>query len=59
MCIRDSVYSVQTGLLGIWANAEFGLNQKWALRTELGLDYGLWGGDLYDETGHVLSLIHI
>lgn len=53
--VEKSVYSVQTGLLGIWANGEFKLNQKWALRTEFGLDYGFWGGDLYDGTGHVFA----
>jgi len=55
--VEKSVFSLQTGLLGVWVNGEFGLNKNWALRTEFGLDYGLWGGDLHDGTGHVFAPI--
>ena len=42
--VEKSVFGIQTGILGIWAHNEFRLSDKIALRTELGLDAGIFIG---------------
>lgn len=42
--IEDSFYTVQTGIIGIWANNETKIGNKLALRSEIGFDSGIWGG---------------
>jgi hypothetical protein len=53
--VEKSIFGIQTGFLGIWAHQELRLSNSIALRTELGLDGGLWGGSLYDKTGFLLA----
>jgi len=36
--VEKSVFSVQTGLVGIWGNNELRLSNQFALRTEIGLE---------------------
>lgn len=52
--IEKSNLNIQTGVLGLWINNEFRLSNTIALRTEFGLDTGLFGGDSYDKTGFLL-----
>lgn len=52
--VEKSVFGLQTGFLGIWAHNEARLTNSIALRTELGLDAGIWGGSHYNGTGFVL-----
>mgnify|MGYP003668620850 CR=1 FL=1 len=49
--VEKSVFSIQTGFLGLWVNHEAKLTNKIALRTELGLDAGIFAGYNYPKTG--------
>lgn len=53
--VEKSAYGIQTGFLGIWLHNESKLSNKIALRSELGFDSGIWGGDFYDKTGFLLT----
>jgi hypothetical protein len=53
--VEKSIFGVQTGLFGIWGNWESKLSNTIALRSELGFDSGIWGGDFYDKTGFLLT----
>lgn len=53
--VEKSIFGIQTGFLGIWANNELRLSNTIALRSEVGLDAGLWGGSFYDKTGFLLA----
>jgi hypothetical protein len=53
--VEKSTYGIQTGFLGIWVNNEIKLSNQIALRSEIGLDSGIWGGDFYDGTGFLLT----
>lgn len=53
--VEQSTFGIQTGFLGIWAYNETKLSNQIALRSELGFDAGIWGGDFYDGTGFLLA----
>ncbi|RQO65917.1 hypothetical protein DBR43_27090 [Pedobacter sp. KBW06] len=53
--VEKSIFGIQTGFLGIWLNNESRLSNTIALKTELGFDAGLWGGDFYKRTGFLLT----
>ena len=53
--VEKSIFSAQTGFLGFWINNEFKLSNNFSLKSEIGLDSGIWGGDLYDGTGFLLT----
>ncbi|MCG9792937.1 hypothetical protein [Flavobacterium algicola] len=53
--VEKSVSGIQIGLLGIWAHNEAKLSNQIALRTEIGLDSGIWSGDYYDGTGFLMT----
>ena len=53
--VEKSTYGIQTGFLGIWGHNEARLANSIALRTEIGFDSGIWGGDFYDKTGFLLT----
>lgn len=53
--VEKSLFSIQTGFLGFWINNEFKLSNNFSLKGELGLDSGIWGGNLYDGTGFLLT----
>lgn len=42
---------LQTGLFGIWLNKEYKLSNQFAMRAEIGLDAGFWGGS--HSTGYI------
>jgi hypothetical protein len=47
ICVEKSTFGIQTGLLGIWGHNESKLSDKFALRTEIGLDGSIFGGGAY------------
>lgn len=47
--VEESLYGVQTGVLGIWGYNGLRLNDEFSFRTEVGFDAGLWGGTLYSN----------
>jgi hypothetical protein len=51
--VEKSIFGAQIGFLGIWLHHEVRLSNKIALRSEIGLDTGLWWGEFYDKTGFV------
>ncbi|GGE99963.1 hypothetical protein SAMN05443634_102209 [Chishuiella changwenlii] len=53
--IEKSYYSIQTGFLGVWVNNESKIGDKFALRSEIGFDSGIWGGSYYDKTGFIMT----
>lgn len=52
--VETSIYGVQTGFLGLWVHHEGKMTQALAMRTEIGLDAGIWGGTFYDNVGYIL-----
>ena len=51
--VEKSLFNVQVGAVGVWASHEARLSNKWALRSEIGLD--LWAYDTYfDGSGTVM-----
>lgn len=56
MAKKKCILSVQTGLLGAWANTEFNATESFAIRAEVGLDLALFGGDFYGNgVGYVFA----
>lgn len=53
--VEKSTYGIQTGFLGIWAHNESKLSNQIALRSELGLDTGIFGSDVKDINGIFLA----
>ena len=54
--VEKNNVNVQTGLLGLWINNEFRLSNTIALRAEVGLNAGIFGGDSFnDGTGFLLA----
>jgi len=53
--VEQSTYGIQTGVLGIWANNEMKLSNQIALRAEIGMDAGFWGGSFYPENGYLMT----
>ncbi|MBF4984749.1 hypothetical protein FNJ87_10520 [Nonlabens mediterrranea] len=52
--VEESTFGIQTGFLGIWAHNESKLSNQIVLRSELGLDTGIFGSDVYDANGHII-----
>jgi hypothetical protein len=52
--VEKSIFGIQTGLLGVWVNNEARLSKQIALRSEIGLDSGIFGGQAYEKTGFVM-----
>ncbi len=52
--VEKNIFGVQTGLFGAWAYNETKLSAKIALRSELGLNLGIFGGNFYPKTGYIL-----
>lgn len=53
--VEKSTYGIQTGILGIWAHREVKLSNQIALRAEVGMDAGFWGGSFYPKNGYLLT----
>ena len=57
--VEKSTYGIQTGVLGIWAHREVKLSNQIALRAEVGMDAGFWGGSFYPKTGYLMTPVII
>lgn len=55
--VEKNIYGIQIGTFGIWGNLESKLTNSIALRSELGLDSGIWGGSFYPETGYIITSV--
>lgn len=53
--VEKSTYGIQTGVLGIWVHREVKLANQIALRAELGMNAGIWGGSFYPKTGYLMT----
>lgn len=53
--VEKSNFGVQTGFLGVWVHNESKLSNSIALRSEIGLDSGVWFGSLYDKVGFLMA----
>ncbi|HSD06988.1 hypothetical protein [Flavobacterium sp.] len=53
--VEKNIFGIQIGTFGIWGNLESRLTNSIALRSEIGIDSGIWGGNFYPETGYVLT----
>lgn len=52
--VEKSIFGIQTGFLGFWINNESSLSSNLSLKSELGLDAGLFGGNSNDKIGSVV-----
>ncbi len=48
--VDKSLFNFQTGVLGTWINNETKLTTNLALRSEIGLDAGVFGGEINDNS---------
>jgi len=53
--VEKSTYGIQTGILGVWVHREVKLSNEIALRVELGMDAGIFGGSFYPKTGFLMT----
>jgi hypothetical protein len=53
--IKKSLFNFQTGILGTWLNNETKLTNNLSLRSEIGLDAGVFGGEINDSPGLFLT----
>ena len=53
--VEKSTYGIQTGILGIWGYREVKLTNQIALREEIGMDAGFWGGSFYPKNGYLMT----
>ncbi len=53
--VENSTYGIQTGVLGVWAHREIRLSNEIALRVEVGMDAGFWGGSFYPKNGYLMT----
>lgn len=53
--VEKTTFGIQTGLLGIWLHNEMKLSNQMALRTEAGMNAGIFGGDFYPKTGFLMT----
>lgn len=47
--VEKSIFGIQTGFLGVWANHEARLGNKFALRSEIGLEASFSGGTFSND----------
>ena len=52
--VEKTTYGIQTGLLGVWLHNETKLSEQIALRSEVGLDSGIFAGTFYDKVGFLM-----
>lgn len=53
--VEKSSKGIQTGLFGVWFHNETKLSNQIVLRSEIGFDSGIWGGDYYDKVGFLMA----
>lgn len=51
--VEKSIFGVQVGVLGAWVYHEDRISNSIALRSEIGLDAGLFGGSIYKDVNRV------
>lgn len=52
--VERSIYGIQAGLFGAWAYNETAIGNEVTLKTEIGLNMGVFGGSYYPKTGYVM-----
>lgn len=52
--VEKSLFGIQTGLIGVWINNELKIINSVSLRSELGLNLGLIGGDFVGNTKSIV-----
>ncbi|PIF01153.1 MAG: hypothetical protein CR994_03310 [Maribacter sp.] len=52
--VEKSNNGIQIGVLGTWLHNEARLSDEIALRSELGLDSGFFGGEIYGDAGFIM-----
>ena len=53
--LEKSIYTIQTGILGVWVNHECKLSNEISLRTEFGFDGGFRVGGFVVKTIYLLT----
>ena len=53
--VEKSTNGIQVGVLGIWVHNETKLSKQIVLRSEFGLDSGIFDGTIYPKIGYVLT----
>ena len=53
--VEKSTYGIQARVLGIYAHREVILSNEIALRAEVGMDAGLFGGSFYPKNGYLIT----
>jgi hypothetical protein len=53
--VEKSIYGIQTGVLGVWFHNELKLSKQIALRSELGLDSGVFKESFNDGVGFLMT----
>ena len=53
--VEKSTCGIQTGILGNWVHDEIKLTNQIALRAEVGMNAGVFGGDFYPKTGFLMT----
>ncbi len=53
--VEKSVFGIQTGFLGVWVHNEAKLSNEIALRSEIGLDSGIFMSGIYDSPGFFMT----
>ncbi|MFH6990136.1 hypothetical protein ACHRVW_20550 [Flavobacterium collinsii] len=51
--LEKSIFGIETGFLGFWINHETRLSPNLSLKSEFGLDGGIFGGDASHQVGTV------
>ncbi|WP_394772744.1 hypothetical protein [Flavobacterium sp.] len=53
--VEKSIFSVQTGFIGLWINNESRLANSLALRSEIGIEHDITVGDQYEGAGFIFQ----
>lgn len=53
--VEKSIFGIQAGLFGAYVYSENKLSDEIALRAEVGMLMGLWGGSVYPKTGYIFT----
>lgn len=53
--VENSTSGIQVGYLGVWVHHEMKLSDEIALRGEVGLNAGFWGGSLHPKNSYALT----
>ncbi|SEA43594.1 hypothetical protein SAMN05443667_104204 [Flavobacterium gillisiae] len=53
--VEKSIFSIQTGVVGVWFNNESKLSNSIALRSEIGIEHDFTVGDHYDNAGFIFQ----